>query len=136
MIKLSPRSSRPQDDAICKIPAGSGFGGLKARVMIGANVCAGRNLLRRCVTGILFPFSSALVLTVFSPLLNSPKQKQIDSLEIPSTDPLPHVPPVQVLHQLLQARLGFLRAHSFRLDGADGAHGGFLGGGWEGVDVG
>ena len=53
MIKLLPRSSKPHEDAMCSMPAGSGFGGLKARVMIGSKVWPARNLVRRCVTGVL-----------------------------------------------------------------------------------
>lgn len=51
IINPSPRSSNPHSRATCKIPAGSGFGGRKSRVTIGAKVLSGRNVCRRCVTG-------------------------------------------------------------------------------------
>ena len=51
MIKLSPRSSRPHSLAMCKIPAGSGFGGRNSRVTIGAKVFPGRKVWRRWFTG-------------------------------------------------------------------------------------
>ena len=38
---------------MCRIPAGSGFGGRKARVIIGEKVVFGRNLVRRWFTGML-----------------------------------------------------------------------------------
>lgn len=46
-IIKSLASSNPQVFAICKIPAGSGFGGLKSLVTTGANDRPVRNLFRR-----------------------------------------------------------------------------------------
>lgn len=45
----------PHADAMCRIPAGDGLGGWKARVTIGENGvrCEGRCVLMRCVTGVL-----------------------------------------------------------------------------------
>ena len=51
MISPAPLSSKSHALAMCKIPAGSGFGGWKSRVMIGAKVLPGRWVERRCVTG-------------------------------------------------------------------------------------
>ena len=54
MIKPSPPSSSSHALAMCKIPAGSGFGGLNSLVTIGAKVLPGRNVCKRCVTGPLY----------------------------------------------------------------------------------
>lgn len=51
MIKPSPPSSSSHALAICRIPAGSGLGGLNSRVTIGANVLPGRKVCSKCVTG-------------------------------------------------------------------------------------
>lgn len=51
IIKLAPPSSSPHSAAMCRIPAGSGFGGWKERVIIGEKVCVGRKVFRRWVTG-------------------------------------------------------------------------------------
>ncbi|KAL7357304.1 hypothetical protein ACKS0A_07593 [Histoplasma ohiense] len=44
----------PHSLAICKIPAGSGFGRMSgvSRVMIGRNSCVGRCVARRWFTGV------------------------------------------------------------------------------------
>jgi hypothetical protein len=44
---------RSHDFAMCKIPAGEGFGGRKSRVTIGWKLCAGRKVVRRWETGVL-----------------------------------------------------------------------------------
>ena len=54
MIKPSAPSSKPHAFAMCKIPAGCGFGGRKSRVMMGEKVWVGRKVVRRWVTGRLW----------------------------------------------------------------------------------
>ena len=51
IIKPSPPSSNSHALAICRIPAGSGFGGLNSRVTMGANVFPGRKVCSKCITG-------------------------------------------------------------------------------------
>ena len=53
MINRAPPSSRFHDLAMCRIPAGSGFGGRNSRVMIGLKCAVGRKVVRRCSTGAL-----------------------------------------------------------------------------------
>ena len=71
MMRLSPPSSKFQASAMCRIPAGSGFGGRKLRVTIGAKVLPGRNVWRRCITeplNILHqPYTSSSSSLVHSP---------------------------------------------------------------------
>lgn len=99
---------------MCKIPAGSGLGGRKSRVTIGANVLPGRNSWRRCITGPLEK-SSTLIKT-----LSSPQTKLEDLHKIPRTQPHPDLPHFEVLYQIIQAWLRLLLYHSSGLDGADG----------------
>ena len=51
IINPSPPSSNSHVLAICRMPAGSGFGGLNSLVTMGANVLPGRNVCSRCITG-------------------------------------------------------------------------------------
>ena len=53
---LAPLVSTPHAWAMCRIPAGEGFGGRKSRVTMGwnAEMCEGRCVVRRCVTGVLY----------------------------------------------------------------------------------
>lgn len=65
IIRLFPPSSNPHVDAICKIPAGCGFGGRNSLVTMGPNSCPPRKVDRRWVTGVLLQFPT----TVKSPFL-------------------------------------------------------------------
>ena len=110
MIRLSPLSSNCQALAICKIPAGSGFGGRKSLVTMGAKVFRGRNVCRRCVTGPLyrsaffFTFHIALILVPviesFPPSSSDNMPPLIDLLKVPRTQSHPYSLFFQVLYQL------------------------------------
>lgn len=145
MIK-SWASVKPHVDAMCKMPAGCGFGGRKLRVMMGEICALGRKVWSRWLTGPLFEIHQPRVKTFFfsfskrgippsSAKCLQDVERRSNVLEIPGTnghsDPLSF----QIRHQLLQSRLRLLHQHSCGLDGADLGHGLKLLLRREGVDV-
>jgi hypothetical protein len=91
MIRLSPPSSSSHALAICKIPCGSGFGGLNSRVTMGAKVRPGRCVWSRCVTGPLHTHQP--IGAPITPLPRSPPAfPNHDLLEIPRTQSHPNIP--------------------------------------------
>lgn len=148
MIK-SWASVNPHVDAMCKIPAGCGFGGRKLRVIMGEMGALGRKVCRRWLTGPLFfeihQYSDLFFFSFFPKtgnfLLQRQKSFEIwikrgpNVLEIPGANAHPDPLSFQVRHQLLQAGLRLLHQHSCGFNGADLGHGIELLFGREGVDV-